>query len=161
MEERRKARVGTVGGLALLTGTTGLAMAAGDAHSVFATTTLGLLAIGMAHALLDETRRQATRGPHGGWVVQDTVNTVLLGSWAGGALLIAILLPGPLRVRTAGAALALGYAAICAYFVWLRRRTLATTPQGYGHSPLSTTEPANRTKSTEGTRLSEGEEQRS
>jgi hypothetical protein len=127
VEERRTARVGTVGGLALLTGGTAIASVAGGAHSIFATATLGLLAVGMAHALMDETRRQATRGPRGGWVVEDTANTVLLVSWAVAAVITAAVYPGPIRVRVVGAALAVGYIAICAYFVWLRRRTLAAT----------------------------------
>lgn len=126
MEERRRARVGTVGGLALLTGGTAVAAVAGDVHSIFASVTLGLLAAGMGHALLDETRRQATRGPAGGWVVQDTVNAALLGSWAVAALVTTVLYPGPVRLRAVGAALTVGYAAVCAYFVWLRRRAVLT-----------------------------------
>jgi hypothetical protein len=124
VEERRTARVGTVSGLALLTGGTAVAAVAGGAHSIFATVTLGALGLSMGHALLDEIRRQARRGSAGGWAAQDTLNTVLLGSWAAGALLGALLHPGPVRLRTVGIALTLGYAAICGYFVWLRRRTL-------------------------------------
>lgn len=126
MEERRRARVGTVGGLALLTGGTAVAAVAGDAHSVVASLTLGMLAAGMGHALLDEIRRQATRGPAGGWVVQDTVNAALLGGWAVAALVTTLLYPGPVPLRAVGAALAVGYAAVCAYFVWLRRRAVRT-----------------------------------
>jgi hypothetical protein len=125
MEERRKARVGTVSGLALLTGGTAVAAVAGGAHSYFATIALGLLAIGMGHALLDETRRQARRGTTSGWTVQDTVNTVLLGSWACGAVVATLLYPGSVLLRAVGVVLAVGYAAICGYFVWLRRRTVA------------------------------------
>jgi hypothetical protein len=129
VEERRKARVGTVGGLALLTGGTAVAAVAGGAHSVFATITLGLLAVGMGHALMDEIRRQATRGPAGGWVTHDTVNTLLLSSWAAAALGGAAFYPGSVRLRVVGLCLAFGYAAICAHFVALRRRTVgAPTP---------------------------------
>ena len=124
MEERRRARVGTVGGLALLTGGTAVAAVAGDTHSISASITLGVLAAGMGHALLDEIRRQATRGPAGGWVVQDTVNAALLGGWAAIALVTTVLHPGPIQLRAVGAALTVGYAAVCAYFVWLRRRTV-------------------------------------
>jgi hypothetical protein len=124
VEERRKARVGTVSGLALLTGGTAVAAVAGGAHSIFATMTLGLLALGMGHALMDEIRRQATRGPAAGWVVHDTVNTLLLGSWAATALGATILYPGSVRLRAVGLCLALGYTAICAYFVLLRRRAV-------------------------------------
>jgi hypothetical protein len=125
VEERRKARVGTVSGLALLAGGTAVAAVAGGAHSYFATIALGMLAVGMGHALLDEIRRQARRGPTAGWTVQDTVNTALLGGWALGALVATLLYPGSIRLRAVGAALAVGYAAICGYFVWLRRRTVA------------------------------------
>jgi hypothetical protein len=127
VEERRKARVGTVGGLALLTGGTAIAAVAGGAHSIFATMTLGLLALGMGHALMDEIRRQATRGPAGGWVVHDTVNALLLGSWAVGALGSAAFYPGSLRLRAVGLCLAVGYTAICAIFVSLRRRTVGAS----------------------------------
>ncbi len=126
MKERRKARVGTVGGLALLTGGTAVAAVAGDAHSIFASVTLGLLAAGMGHALLDEIRRQATRGPSGGWVVHDTVNAALLGGWAAAALVTTVLYRGPVQLRVVGAALTVGYAAVCGYFVWLRRRAVLT-----------------------------------
>ncbi len=126
MEERRRARVGTVGGLALLTGGTAVAAVPGDAHSIFASITLGLLAAGMGHALLDELRRQASRGPAAGWVVQDTVNAALLGGWAIAALVTTVIYPGPVQLRAVGAALTVGYAAVCAYFVWLRRRAVRT-----------------------------------
>ncbi len=126
MEERRRARVGTVGGLALLTGGTAVAAVTGEVHSVFASVTLGVLAAGMGHALLDEIRRQATRAPAGGWVVQDTVNAALLGGWAVAALVMTVLYPAPVQLRAVVAALTVGYAAVCAYFIWLRRRAVLT-----------------------------------
>jgi hypothetical protein len=124
VEERRKARVGTVGGLALLTGGTAVAAVAGEARSIFATAALGLLALGMGHALMDEIRRQATRGPADGWVTHDTANTLLLSSWAAAALGATVLYPGSVRLRAVCLGLTIGYAAICAYFVLLRRRTV-------------------------------------
>ncbi len=135
MEERRKARVGTVGGLALLTGGTAVAAVADDVHSISASVTLGLLAAGMAHALLDEIRRQATRGPAGGWVVQDTVNAGLLGGWAIAALVVTVLHPGSVQLRVVGGALTVGYAAVCTYFVWLRRRAVRTAAAASAAAP--------------------------
>jgi hypothetical protein len=130
VEERRAARIGTVGGLALLTGGTAVAAVSGGTHSIFATVTLALLALGMGHALLDEVRRQAARGAAGGWGARDTANTVLLGSWAVAALLTTILYPGSVRLRAVGAGLSIGYAVICGYFVWSRRRAvLAAHPR--------------------------------
>jgi hypothetical protein len=137
VEERRAARIGTVSGLALLAGGTAIAAVAGGAHSVFATLLLGLLATGMGHALLDEIRRQARRRSAGGWAAHDTANTVLLASWAGGALILTVLAVAPVTVRAVGLTLSLGYAVSCAYFVIERRRTIATTPSG-----LSGAEPA-------------------
>jgi hypothetical protein len=128
VEERRSARVGTVSGLALLTGGTAVAAVAGGAHSIFATILLGMLAVGMGHALLEEIRRQARRRSPGGWAAQDTVNTVLLGCWSAAALLTTVLAPGPPPVRAVGLALSLGYAVSCGYFVVERRRTIAATP---------------------------------
>ena len=126
VEERRKARVGTVSGLALLAGGTAVAAVAGGAHSVFATLLLGMLALGMGHALLDEIRRQARRRTRGGWAVQDTINTALLACWAVGALTATVLAVMPATVRAVGALLTLGYAVSCAYFVRERRRTITT-----------------------------------
>jgi hypothetical protein len=114
-----------VSGLALLAGGTAVAAVAGGRHSPFATALLGLLALGMAHALLDELRRQARRRPKGGWATQDTVNTLLLSAWTAGALAGTVLIGAPLRVRAVGGALTLAYAAICGFFVVERRRTLA------------------------------------
>jgi hypothetical protein len=127
VKERRSARVGTVSGLALLAGGTAVAAVAGGAHSIFATALLGMLAVGMGHALLDETRRQARRQTIGGWARQDTVNTALLAAWASGALLTTVLAVAPVHVRVVGLVLALGYAVICGYFVVERCRTIAGT----------------------------------
>ena len=128
MEERRVARVGTVSGLALLTGATAVAAVAGGRHSIFATLLLGVLALGMGHALLDELRRQARRRSAGGWAGQDTANTVLLASWTLFALLTSVLAGAPTHVRAVAAGLTLGYAFTCGYFVVERRRTITRTP---------------------------------
>jgi hypothetical protein len=128
VEERRGARVGTVSGLALLLGGTAVAAVAGGAHSIFATILLGMLAVGMGHALLEEIRRQARRRSAGGWAAQDTINTVLLACWSAGALIATALAAGPPQVRAVGLALSLGYAVSCGYFVVERRRTIAATP---------------------------------
>lgn len=124
MEERRTARVGTVSGLALLAGGTAVAAVAGGAHSIFATILLGMLALGMGHALLTEIRRQARRRTPGGWATQDTINAVLLAGWAGGALTATVLAVAPLPARSVGALLTLGYAMSCVYFVRERRRAV-------------------------------------
>jgi hypothetical protein len=123
VEERRSARIGTVSGLALLAGGTAVAGVAGGAHSIFATTLLGLLALGMGHSLLVEIRRQASRWTPGGWCRADTVNMVLLACWAEAALVLSIE-AGPIALRLVGAALAAGYAASCGYFVTERRRSI-------------------------------------
>ncbi|MCA2212760.1 hypothetical protein [Jidongwangia harbinensis] len=124
MEERRAARIGTLGGLALLAGATALIAASSGAHSAFATCLLSLLAVGMAHALLDEIRRQARRRSAGGWAVPDTVNTVLLGAWSAGALAGTVLVAAPTAVRLVGLTLSGGYALSGAYFVVERRRSV-------------------------------------
>jgi hypothetical protein len=85
---------------------------------------LGLLALGMGHALLTEIQRQARRRGPGGWAAQDTVNTALLACWAVGALSVTVLAVTPLMVRAVGVLLTLGYAVSCAYFVRERRRTI-------------------------------------
>jgi preprotein translocase subunit SecY len=130
VEERRKARVGTVSGLALLTGGTAIAAVAGGAHSIFATILLGTLTIGLAHSLGDEIRRQAGRRSSG-WVVEDTVNAVLLTGFAVGALIVTVLAVVPTTVRAVGLALTIGYAVSCVYFIIERRRAIATT-----HAPI-------------------------
>jgi hypothetical protein len=117
--------VGTVSGLALLAGGTAVAAVAGGAHSVFATVLLGMLTVGMSHALLTEVRRQARRRTIDGWAAQDTVNTVLLASWSGGALIATLLAVAPASVRAVGLLLTLGYAVSCVYFVAERRRAIA------------------------------------
>jgi hypothetical protein len=123
VEERRSARVGTVSGLALLAGGTAIAAVAGGAHSIFATILLGMLAVGMGHALMEEIRRQARRSM-AGWAAHDTVNAVLLASWAAGALITTVLAVHPATVRAVGLLLSLGYAMSCGYFVVERRRTV-------------------------------------
>jgi hypothetical protein len=125
VEERRRGRIGTVNALALLVGGTAVTAAAEGARSVFATLLLGMLTVGMAHALLDEIRRQARRRPAPGWAVHDTVNTALLVTWVAGALGAAALPLVPAAVRVIGLALAVGYALSCGYFVIERRRTIA------------------------------------
>jgi hypothetical protein len=126
VEERRAARVGTVSGLALLVGGTALIAATRGAHSIFATSLLCLLSAGLAHALLDEIRRQARRRTAGGWAVADTANAVLLAGWAVGALTTAAL-AAPTAVRVVGLALAGGYVLSCGYFVVERRRTVTSS----------------------------------
>ena len=123
MEERRIARVGTVSGLALLAGGTAVAAVAGGTHSVFATLLLGLLTLGLGHSLVVEIRRQARRMSPG-WSRHDTVNAVLLGTWAEAALIMTIIEARPGLDRAVGLALALGYAAGCGLFVTERRRAM-------------------------------------
>ncbi len=137
MKERRSARVGTVSGLALLAGGTAFAAVAGGTHSFFATVLLGMLTVGMSHALLTELKRQARRRNTDGWAAQDTVNTVLLASWAGGALVAALLAVAPAAVRAVALALTLGYAVSCAYFVAERWRTIADLPAEPVPEPVS------------------------
>lgn len=126
MEERRSARIGTVSGLALLAGGTALSAVANGTHSVSATVLLGMLTVGMGHALLTEIKRQARRQSVGGWAAQDTVNTALLASWAGGALIATALAVAPATVRAVGVLLTFGYAVSCVYFVRERRRAITS-----------------------------------
>ena len=135
VEERRSARVGTVSGLALLAGGTSVAAVAGGTHSVFATVLLGMLAVGMGHALLTEIQRQARRCTLGGWAAHDTINTVLLASWAVGALTVTVLAVAPAMVRVVGILLTLGYALSCAYFVRERRRAITASAQETSSTP--------------------------
>ncbi|WP_229076542.1 hypothetical protein [Actinoplanes sp. DH11] len=109
-------------GLALLTGATALVAAAGGHRSFFATLLLGLLAGGMAHALVVEIQRQARRGARA-WGRHDSVNAILLACWAVSA--VALTTADSLPVRILGCVLAPGYAAAGAYFVVERLRTLA------------------------------------
>ncbi len=125
MEERRSGRAGTVSGLGLLAGGTAVTAVAGS-HSVFSIGLLGLLTLGLGHSLAVEIRRQAHRRSPDGWSRHDSVNAVLLGVWAEAAMLIAILGTGDAAVQAVGAALAVAYAAACAYFVTERRRAIAT-----------------------------------
>ena len=127
-------------GLALLAGGTGIAAVAGGAHSIFATILLGMLAVGMGHALLDEIRRQARRRSATGWARHDTANTVLLASWAAGALTATVLAVAPTSVRAVGLTLSLGYALSCAYFVFERRRTITTSTTRRSLGRCSTTQ---------------------
>ncbi|WP_052720473.1 hypothetical protein [Actinoplanes rectilineatus] len=129
MEERRKARVGTVSGLALLTGATALVAVAGGHHSIFATLLLGLLSLGMSHALIVEIQRQARRRTRI-WGRHDTVNTMLLAAWSMAAVALPLLPLVSDAVRLLGAILSAGYAAACAYFVVERRRTIVSLPIG-------------------------------
>ncbi len=143
MEERRAGRIGTVSGLALLTGSTAVATVTGGAHSFFATGMLGLLALGMAHALLDEIRRQARRQSARGWSRHDTVNTVLLGIWSAGTLAAALPPGTPGAIRAVGLTLALGYALSCVYFVVERRRAITGGPRAPAE-PSGTSTPERR-----------------
>ncbi|AGL13530.1 hypothetical protein L083_0020 [Actinoplanes sp. N902-109] len=96
---------------------------------MFATILLGMLAVGMGHALLTEIQRQARRRDVEGWASHDTVNTVLLASWAGGALSATLLAVAPGSVRAVGLLLTLAYAVSCVYFVAERRRTISAQPK--------------------------------
>jgi hypothetical protein len=124
VEERREARVGTVSGLALLTGGTAVAAVAGGAHSVFATILLGLLTLGLGHSLAVEIKRQAGRRSAAGWSRHDSINMVLLGLWSEGAMLMTILWPGSSTLRAVGLTLSLAYAVGWGYFVTERRRAI-------------------------------------
>lgn len=124
MKDRRGGHIGTISGLALLTGATGLAAVAGGRHSIFATLLLGLLSLGMAHSLFVEIRRQARR--RAAWTRHDTVNTVVLAAYGEIALLITIVAGNPEPLQAVGPLLSLAYAASCALFVTERRRAIAT-----------------------------------
>ncbi|MEU4621150.1 hypothetical protein AB0G04_14365 [Actinoplanes sp. NPDC023801] len=117
--------MGTISGLALMTGATALVAVSGGHHSVFAVLLLGFLAMVMAHALVVEIQRQARRRSQISWHRTDTVNTVLLACWTliAAATTTAPFTPPP--VRTLGLLLAAGYAAACVYFVVERRRAVA------------------------------------
>ena len=123
MEERRGARVGTVSGLALLTGGTAIAAVAGGTQSIFATVLLGVLALVMGHALLTEIHRQARRRT-AGWVAQDTANAALLAAWSMVALSVTLPAIAPLRIRAVGLLLTFAYALSSAYFITQRRRSI-------------------------------------
>jgi hypothetical protein len=124
ISERRTPRVGTVSGLALMTGATAMAAIGGGQHSVFATILLALLALGMAHAFTVEIQRQAHRRA-GRWGRNDLINTVLLASWAVASLTIAMLPYPPASVRILGLLLTFSYTAAAAYFVAERHRAIA------------------------------------
>ena len=128
MEERRRARTGTVAGLTLLVGGTAVTAVAGGTHSVPSSVALGILTLALAHSLLDEIRRQATRRSSAGWTIHDTVNTLVLGGGAIAAFVTALLGAVPVPVRLVAAALTLGYAAACLHLGCLRRRTVAAAP---------------------------------
>jgi hypothetical protein len=127
VKERRGGHIGTISGLALLTGATGLSAVAGGRHSVFATVLLGLLSLGMAHSLFVEIRRQASR--HAPWTRHDTINTVLLAAYGEAALLITLIKPNPEPLRAVGPILCLTYALATALFITTRRRALAALPR--------------------------------
>jgi hypothetical protein len=136
VRERRAGHVGTISGLALLTGATALAAVAGGRHSIFATLLLGLLAVGMAHSLFVELRRQGRR--RAAWSRHDTINTVVLAVFGEAALLMTMISAGPEPVRAVGPFLCLGYAAACALFVTERRRAMAAiqaAPRSGGQDP--------------------------
>ena len=101
-----------------------MAAAGEGTASLAATGLLGLLTVGLGHSLIVEIKRQARR-ESGGWSREDTVNTVLLGTWAEGALIAAIQQVGPPAVQAVALALALAYAVCCGYFVTERRRAIA------------------------------------
>ncbi|MFI1992476.1 hypothetical protein [Actinoplanes sp. NPDC020271] len=121
--ERRAPRIGSVSGLALMTGATAMAAVGGGHHSVFATILLALLALGMAHAFTVEIQRQAHRRT-GRWGRNDLINTVLLASWAVTSLTIALLPYPPVSVRVLGLLLTFSYAAAAAYFVAERHHAI-------------------------------------
>jgi hypothetical protein len=138
VKERRQARIGTVSGLALLAGGTAVAAVAGSADTIFATVLLGLLTLGLGHSLVVEIGRQALRRSAGGWSRHDTINAILLGLWAEISLIMGILLPGSLVLRSVGVFLSLAYALSCVYFVTKRRRALAllaASPPESGEEP--------------------------
>ncbi|MEV8506760.1 hypothetical protein AB0368_18380 [Actinoplanes sp. NPDC051475] len=141
MRERRGARVGTVSGLALLTGGTAVAAVTHGASSIFPTIMLGLLAAGLGHALGTEIQRQARRGT-AGWAAADTINAALLTAWTAGAMIMTLLPATPLPVRAVGLLLSFGYALSSAYFITERHRTLvhasASEKAGAGHHTAST-----------------------
>ncbi|BCY04927.1 hypothetical protein [Actinoplanes sp. L3-i22] len=122
--ERREARVGTVSGLALMTGATAMAAVAGGQHSVFATILLALLALGMSHAFTVEIQRQAHRRT-GRWGRHDLINTGLLAGWAAVSLSIAALPFPPPSIRVLSLLLTFSYAAAVVYFIAERHRTIA------------------------------------
>lgn len=139
MEERRKARVGTVSGLALMSGATALVAVAGGHHSIFAVLLLGLLALVLAHALVVEIQRQARRRSQVTWYRTDTVNTILLACWALIAVTIATAPFASLPVRGLCGLLTAGYTAASVYFVVERRRAV-TSPFVAPPAPVATPE---------------------
>lgn len=126
MGERRKARVGTVSGLAVMVGATALVAVSGGHRSVFAVLLLGLLAMVLAHALVVEIQRQARRRFQTSWYRTDTVNTILLACWA---LIAAAITMAPFTsppVRGVSGLLAVVYTATSIYFVVERRRAITS-----------------------------------
>jgi hypothetical protein len=128
-----------VGGLSLLVGGTAVAAVAGGAHSVFSSIALGVLALALAHTLLDEIRRQATRRSSGDWTVHDTVNALLLGFGAVVAFVTTSTGAAPLYIRVVAGVLGIGYAGACCRFTLLRRRTLIAARQD-GPAPVVATD---------------------
>lgn len=126
--DRRQARVGTVSGLALMTGATAMVAVSGGHHSIFAVLLLGLLALVMSHALVVEIQRQARRRSQVVWYRTDTVNTFLLGCWAVIAIATTTTPVLTLPIRIVSGLLAVGYTAACIYFVAERRRAVTSPP---------------------------------
>jgi hypothetical protein len=145
VKERRGGHIGTISGLALLTGATALAAVAGGRHSIFATLLLGLLSLGMAHSLYVEILRQARR--RAPWNRHDTVNTVVLAAFGEVSLLVTLIAPNPEPVRAVGPILSLAYAATCALFITERRR--ATNRQPANQHAKATEQVTNHAKATD------------
>jgi hypothetical protein len=134
VKERRGGHLGTISGLALLTGATALAAVAGGRHSIFATLLLGLLSLGMTHSLFVEIRRQARR--HTPWTRHDTINTAVLAAYGEAALMVTLIPGNPEPLRAVGPFLSLVYAASCALFVTERRRAIATLTPATAQPPV-------------------------
>jgi hypothetical protein len=130
------ARVWPLIGLALLTGGVASAGVAQHGHNVFAVVTLVTLSIGVGCALFDEVRNQARRAS--GWTGSDTANALLLGLHA--ALALGAGQAGVLRAPL-GSILFAAYAALCAYFIWHRRRTAVTADARVPRHGLTHTSP--------------------
>jgi hypothetical protein len=114
------------GGLRLAGG--GLGGLFENVSNTWSTLTRFLLTTAATSILVWEVASQARRGAPGAairWAGSDTANAAVLGGYA--ALLIAAMVFGhpPQHERTSGAAFVSLYLALAAYFVWLRRRTLA------------------------------------
>lgn len=94
----------------------------------WSTVTRFLLTTAATSILVWELTSQARRGARDAtvrWAGSDTANAAVLGGYA--ALLIVAVVFGhpPQHQKTSGVAFVSLYLALAAYFVWLRRRTLA------------------------------------